>query len=522
MRRYFAILLTVLIGIAPGVWGQELKLATGAAITTLDPHFHNVATNTAVFSHFFDRLVNRTPEAGVAPGLALSWTAVTDTVWEFKLRPGVTWHDGSPFTADDVAFTVARVPHVPNSPASYGSYISVIARTEVIDPLTIRFHMKVPAPNQPIDFALIGIVSRKHGEAASTQDYNSGKAMIGTGPYRFARYIPGDRVEMTRNDAWWGPKQDWERVEFRFIPNGAARAAALLSGSVDMIDTPPAADLPRIKADPRLATSARQGMRVIFLRPDFSHDGDAPFVTDHAGNRLARNPLLDVRVRRALSLATNRAGLAERVQEHAAVPTGQWLPPGAFGYNPDVAVPPFEPDAAKKLLAEAGYPQGFRLTLHTPNDRFPNDAATAQAVAQMWSRIGVQTQVEALPFAALAPRMARQDFSMILFGWGSTSGEAGSVLINVVNSFDRATGRGASNTARYSNLAIDALTATALSTMADGPREGLLRQAVAMAMEDVTFIPLYNQINTWAFKKTLHYPARSDERSFAFEVRAVR
>ena len=501
---------------------QELKIGIGANVTSLDPHFHNVATNTAVFSHFFDRLVNRTPEAGVEPALALSWAPVADTVWEFKLRPGVTWHDGSPFTADDVAYTIARVPHVPNSPGGYGSYVSVVTRTEIIDPLTIRIHTKAPAPNQPIDLALVGIVSRKHGETATTQDYNSGKAMIGTGPFRFASYQPGDRVAMTRNDTWWGPKQAWERVEIRFIPNAGARTAALLSGAVDLIDTPPAPDLPRLKADPNLALSSRQGMRVIFLRPSYAHTTDAPYITDNDGNKLANNPLLDVRVRRALSLAINRAALAERIMEHQAVPTGQWLPPGAFGYNPQIAVPAQDADAARKLLAEAGFPRGFRLTLQTPNDRFPNDAAAAQAVAQMWSRIGVQAQVEALPFSALAGRAAKQDFAIGLFGWGSTSGEAGSVLINVVNSFDRATGRGASNAGRYSNPAIDTLTARALSTMDDGAREKLLHQAVAATMDDLAFIPLYNLINTWAFKKTLFYPARSDERTFAFEVRPAK
>ena len=155
----------------------------------------------------------------------------------------------------------------------------------------------------------------------------------------------------------------------------------------------------------------------------------------------------------------------------------------------------------------------LRMTLHTPNDRFPNDAAAAQAVAQMWTRIGVQTQVEAMPFSALAPRLARQDFSMVLFGWGSTSGEAGSVLVNLVSTYDPKSGRGASNNSRYSNPALDAVTDKALSTLIDTAREGLLRQAVGMAMEDVTFIPLYNQINTWAFKKAIHYPARSDERT---------
>jgi peptide/nickel transport system substrate-binding protein len=497
---------------------EGLKIAIGAAISSLDPHFHNLAPNHTVFAHFFDRLVSRTPTSAPVPALAVSWTPIGDSIWEFKLRPGVTWHDGSPLTADDVAFSIARAPHVPNSPGGHGSYLSAVSRTEVVDSLTIRLHTNRPAPNQPTDLAQIGIVSRRHGEDATTADYNSGKAMIGTGPFRFTRYLPGDRVEMVRNEDWWGPKPEWDRVEIRFIPNPAARTAALLSQTVDLIDMPPVADLPRIRADARFATSSRQGMRVIYIRPNFSHLEEPPYVTDHAGMKLPKNPLMDVRVRRALSMAIDRQGLAERVHENAAVPTGQWLPDGAFGFNPEVKVPSFSPEGAKRLLAEAGYPRGFKLVLHTPNDRYPKDAATSQAVAQMWTRIGVRTEVEALPFATLAARTAKQDYSIGLGSFGSTSGEAGSALVNLVATYDPATGRGANNSARYSNPAIDALIDKALATISEEPREALLREVVKMAMDDLTFIPLYNQINTWAFNRAVFYPARSDERTFAFEV----
>src|SRR5215472_7595332 len=408
MRPLAAVLAVMLA--ATTVHAEELKIAMGVAVTSLDPHFQNATANHTVFSHFFDRLVHRTPESALAPALAVSWTPVGEAMWEIKLRPGVTWHDGSPFTADDVVFSMARAPHVPNSPGGLGAYLSAVTRTEVVDTLAVRLHTKGPAPNQPTYLAQVGIVSRKHGEGATTADYNSGKAMIGTGPFRFARYLPGDRVEMVRNEAWWGPKHAWDRVEIRFIPNPGARTAALFSGAVDLIDMPPVADLPRIRADARFATSSRQGMRVIYLRPDFSHLEEPPYVTDNAGKKLPKNPLVDVRVRRALSVAINRQGLTERVQENAAVPAGQWLPEGAFGFNPDVKVPPFDPAGAKRLLAEAGYPEGFRLVLHTPNDSFPNAAATAQAVAQMWTRIGVRTEVEALPFATLAARTMKQDY----------------------------------------------------------------------------------------------------------------
>ena len=519
--RVFSLAVVASVVVAPAM-AQELKLAIAAPATSIDPHFYNAAPNNSVNTHFFDRLINRTPEAKLEPWLALSWTSVSETIWEFKLRPGVTWHDGSPFTADDVAFTLSRTPNVPNSPGGFGGYLRSIARVEVVDPLTIRLHMKAPSPNQPNDLATLAIISRKHGEGAATEDYNSGKAAIGTGPFRFGRFISGDRVEMTRNDAWWGTKPAWASVNFRFIPNAAARTAALLSGDVDLIDVPPAADLPRLREDPRLTISTKPGLRVIYLQPDLSRTGEAPFITDNTGNKLDKNPLLDARVRRALSIAINRPGLAERVMQGTAVPTGQWLPPGAFGYNADVIPPAFDPEAAKKLLAEAGYPQGFRMTLHSPNDRYPNDSATAQAVAQMWTRIGVQTQVDALPWASYSARGAKQEWSMGLWGWGSGTGEAGYTLINVIGTFDRAAGRGASNHGRYGNPAIDTLTDKALATLDDEQRETLLRQGVAMAMQDVAFIPMYQLINFWAHKKTVTYAARADERTSAADVRPVK
>ena len=522
MRFLSLAVAAVLAAASAGAGAQELRLAIAAPATSMDPQFYNAAPNNTVAVHFFDRLTNRTPDAGLEPWLAQSWTAVSDTIWEFKLRPGVKWHDGENFTADDVAFSLARAPSVPNSPGGFGGFLRAIARVEVIDPLTIRLHMKAPSPNQPNDLATVAIISRKHGAGAATEDYNSGKAMIGTGPYRFTRFIAGDRVEMARNDSWWGPKPAWERVNFRFIPNSAARTAALLAGDVDLIDVPPAADLPRLREDKGLAVVSTQGLRVIYLVPDFSRTGEVTFITDNAGNKLDKNPLLDPRVRRALSLAINRQGLAERVMQGTASATGQWLPAGTFGYNPDVKPPVFDAEGAKKLLAEAGFPQGFKITLHTPNDRYPNDAATAQAVAQMWSRIGVQTQVEALPWASYAGRGAKQEWSIGLWGWGSGTAEAGYTLINVIGTFDRALGRGTSNHGRYSNPAIDGLTDTALSTLNDGGREKLLRQGVAMAMDDNAFIPLYQLTNFWAHKKTIIVTPRADDGTRAFEVRPAR
>jgi peptide/nickel transport system substrate-binding protein len=237
------------------------------------------------------------------------------------------------------------------------------------------------------------------------------------------------------------------------MSNDASRTAALLAGDVDMIDQVPSNDLARMKRDPRITVSEIQGLRLIYLVPDYSRgEGQQPvFVTDNDGKPLPRNPFNDARVRRALSIAVNRDALAERVMEGTAKPAGQWLPEGVFGYNPEVRVPPFDADGAKRMLAEAGYPQGFRMTITTPNDRYPNDARTAQAVAQMWTRIGVRTEVDAIPWAAYSARSARQEFNMRLVGWGSSTGEASYMLVNIFGTYDREKRWGAANNSRISD-----------------------------------------------------------------------
>jgi peptide/nickel transport system substrate-binding protein len=349
---------------------------------------------------------------------------------------------------------------------------------------------------------------------ASTEDYNSGKAAIGTGPFRLIRYVSGDRVDMVRNEAWWGPKQEWDRVSIRFIPNPGARTAALLAGDVDPIDVPPASDLPRLKADPKVSVFSVVGLRAIFLYLDFSREGAEPFITDNDGQKLPNNPLRDRRVRQALSLAINRQGIAERVMLGTAVATGQWVPPGIFGYAPSVTVPPFDTNRAKELLTEAGYPHGFKLTIHTPNDRYPNDAATAQAVAQMWSRIGIQTSVEALPWSSYPARAGHQEFSVGLWGWGGAA-EAGNALINILGTYDPKIGRGANTNGRYSNQALDALTDQAQATLDDTAREKLLIQAVEIAMAELPIIPLHQLINFWAARKGVVYEPRANEATLA-------
>jgi peptide/nickel transport system substrate-binding protein len=509
-----------LLAAAP-VQAQTLIAGMAAPVTSMDPHFLNAAPNNGVTGHIFEHLVGRYSTAEMVPELALSWSPIGESSWEFRLRPGVKWQDGREFTPDDVAFTVGRAPNVPNSPGGFAGQVRAIQSVEVVDPHTIRFHTAAPAPNLPGDLCLIGIISRHAGEGAATEDYNSGKAAIGTGPYRLVRYTSGDRIELARNDAWWGPQQEWQRVSFRFIPSPPTRVAALLSADVDLIDVPPATDLPRLVSDPRLTVTHIQGLRLIFLFLN-GQERSPPDITDVSGSKLAKNPLLDRRVREALSVAINRHAIAERVMLGTAEATGQWLPPGTFGYNPDVKPPAYAPERARSLLAEAGFPNGLHVVLYTPNDRYPNDAATAQAVAQMWSRIGVQTQVEAMPWNTYSARANKQEFSIGVQGWGSVTGEAGYGLINIMGTVDPAASRGPSNWAHYSNPALDALTDKALSTIDDGTREKLLQQAVAMAMDDVAIIPLHQLENFWAMRKGLTYEPRMDERTLAMNAHTAR
>jgi len=517
-----ALAVAALLVLAVPAGAQTLSIGIGGSPTSLDPHYYNASPNISLTQHLFDRLVAQDARARLQPMLAESWRAVSDTVWEFKLRPGVKWHDGRDFTAEDVAFTIGRVPNVENSPGSFAGFVRAIQRIEVVDPLTIRFHTAAPHPLLPTEMAAVQIISRHAGEGATTEDYNSGRAAIGTGPYRLVSYHAGDRTEFVRNDAYWAGPQPWARVSYRFIANDAARTAALLAGDVDVIDQVPATDLSRLRRDPKVSMFEIQGLRLIYLIPDYSRTENPVLVTDNDGNPLPRNPFQDARVRRALSIAIDRTALAERIMEGTAKPNGQWLPPGTYSYNPEVPVPPHDPEGAKRLLAEAGFPQGFRMTLTTPNDRYPNDAKTAQAVAQMWTRIGVRTEVQALPWSAYAGRAARQEFNMRLVGWGSSTGEASYMLVNILGTYDRAKRRGASNSSRHSNPALDALTEQAVATLDDEKREALLRDAVKMVSDTTAMIPLYQLVNFWATRRGLTYEARMDERTTAMAVKPAK
>jgi peptide/nickel transport system substrate-binding protein len=497
---------------------QTLTVGVSAPVTSIDPHYHTFTPNQQLDSNMFDRLVATDAHLRPIPGLALSWKLIDDTTWEFKLRTA-KFQDGSDFTAEDVAYTIARIPTVQHSPGSFTIYTKAITGTEVVDAHTIRFHTKSIYPLLPMDLSQIFIIPHSIGPNPASEDFNSGRFAIGTGPYRFVSYTSGDRVEMARNDLYWGPKPAWAHVTWRIIPNDGARTASLLSGDTQLIDQVATEDLGRLRTDSKVKLWETTSLRVIFLTLDQSREGPTPFVTGPNGEILPHNPLKDSRVRQALSIAINRPLLVSRVMENAAIATGQFLPPGSYSYVPDLPPPAYDPAKAKALLAEAGYPNGLTITLHSPNDRYLNDAKIVQAVGQMWARIGIKAHVEPVPWSSFIGHANKQDYSVYLLGWGISSGEASNPLRGLVGTWDPAKGRGSVNRGRYSNPEVDALTDKALATADDAAREKILIQAERLVFQDTALIPLHIQKNNWASRAGFTYVPRADEETRADDLR---
>ncbi len=505
---------------AAQVTAQTATMAVGAPVTSLDPHYHQLSPNNAVADTIFERLVNTDNRARMVPGLATEWRVVEPTVWEFKLRPNVRFHNGNAFTAEDVAFTLARLPNVPNSPSSFAAYSRPIARVEIVDPLTIRFHTTAPYPLLPLDMTNVRIIDKETAENATTDDFNALRAAVGTGSYRAVSHRNGDRIEFERFDPYWGERAPFQRVNYRMITNDAARTAALLAGDVDLIDQVPTSDLTNLRRNAGVRLYETVGLRLVFLGLDFMRaaNENSPFITDNDGKPLGRNPLQDVRVRQALSMAIDRRAIVERIMEGAAVPANQFLPEGVFGYVANLAAATYDPDGAKRLLTEAGYPNGFRITLNGPNDRYINDSRIIQAIGQMWTRIGVRTAVEAQPWTTFVGRAGRQEYSAFLIGWGSNP-DGSHPLRNIMATVNRDRGWGSSNRGRYSNPQVDALLLQSLGEMDEAKREQQVIEGMRVAMTDVGVIPLHIQTNIWAARRGFEFTARNDELTRAQDLR---
>jgi peptide/nickel transport system substrate-binding protein len=518
MKRHFwsAFAFTALIAATPAL-SQELKVGLSAEPSSLDPHYHNLTPNNMLSRQVFEPLVFQDEKQALKPGLAESWKAVDDTTWEFKLRKGVKFFDGSAFTADDVVATFKRAPNVPKSPSSFAAYVR--GKTlEKVDDHTIRIKTATPYPLMATDLSTFGVISKACLET-TTEDFNALKCQGGTGPFKYSEFKPGDRVTMVRNDAYWGAKPAWEKATFRFLTAAPTRVAALLAGDVDLIENVPPADVERLSKDPKVQIVTELSNRVIYFHMDHFRE-ESPFITAKDGSKI-KNPLRDLRVRQALSMAINRPAIVERIMEKQAVPAGQLLPDVFFGTSKNLKPTPFNLEGAKKLLAEAGYPNGFKMKMHGPNGRYVNDTKIIEAVAQMYTRLGLDIEIETMPPANFFSRASQgapgnlPEFSFILVGWSAGTGEASDSLKALLATFNRDKGMGATNRGRYSNPAFDAKLEEGMRTVDDAKRGALFAEAMEISMKDVGLIPTHFQLNVWAAARGLKVVGRTDEYTLA-------
>jgi len=494
-----------------------LDIGLGAAVTSLDPHYHRYTPNQAVAMHIFDPLIALSDRLTLEPALATSWEAVTPTVWRFHLRPGVRFHDGQPLTSRDVAASLHRPARVSDSPFSQAEALARIAEVRPVDDLTLDLRTAHPMPSLPrllVNLPIVPAALEAVGHAAFADPL----VAVGTGPFRMLGGTPGDRLFLAANDAYWGGRPRWDRVTLHVLPDDAQRVTALLDGTVDLIEHVPPVDAARLMANPSLRVTGRPSTRVIYLGLDVGRE-TTPHILDNDGRPLP-NPLRRAEVRAALDLAIDRSSLLRDVlQGHGAV-ASQVLAPDVIGHAPELVPPRHDLAEARRLMAEAGYADGFRLTLHCPTDRYVADVQVARTVARMFDRLGVRATATCLPAATFFQQASEGAFSVYLAGLAVSQGDGAEALQALIGrpAADGA-GRGALNRGGWGDAETDALLAKAEATADPVRREALLRDAVRRASAARALLPLHIQQSTWAMRADLEYAARADELTLAYHVR---
>jgi peptide/nickel transport system substrate-binding protein len=494
-NRLRRLLLSVLLmaaaiggGLATPAQAQELRIATSYKLMTLDPHYANLNENTSLLSHIYERLVYQDEQLKLRPGLAISWKALSDTRWEFKLRENVRFHDGSAFTAGDVIYSIERIRDVLKPPSGgFQSYVSEIKSVSAPDPLTVIVETKDSAATLPLAFSSIFIMPKPPQGFRTTEELDAGTPPIGTGPYKFVSWSSGEMLKLARNDDYWGGKPAWPTVTFRVVESPTARVAALTTGEVDVADSIPARDVEPLKQR-GVKIESVGAARVNFLQFDIASE-TLPGVTSKSGEAIA-NPFKKPLVRKALAMATDRGILADKILSGYGTPASQLFPAGLPGTSSHLVAEPPKYDEAKALLAKAGYPDGFNLVLAGPAGRYPGDGETLQAVAQNWARIGVNVQPTAAPFSVFNTKRAAGEYAV---WYGGCSGESVDIMLDaLLASPDPGRSTGALNYGNYRNEAFDEMLAKAES-LHDGPeRNKALADATDFVMADQPIIPLYH------------------------------
>jgi len=484
----------------------------------VDPHVLFIGPNMAAARHLYDSFVGKDADARWTPTLAISWHQVDPLTWEFALRPNVRFSDGSPFTSEDVVASVRRIPMIPNNPGPYTTNLRTITSTVAVDPLTIRVTTDRPNPLLPGQFTNIFILS-KSVAGAPPEDFSAARATIGTGPFRLVSFRYGDVAELEPNPYYWGPPSPWKHVTLRVIGNDAAREAALLAGDLDLIENVPPEDVARLRATRDIAVFARPADRVAFLLPNVAPDS-LPLLTDRQAKQLPNNPLRDLRVRQALSLGLDRTALVERALSGQGAATMQLVPEGFGGWDPSVQVPAVNPAAAHGKLAEAGFPDGFGMTLACPNDRWVADARVCQAVAQMLSRSGFAMKVETMPGSVFFPRSraGKNEWPLIMYELSLSSLRDGQYILQLVaETHDDSRAIGDGNRGGFSDPALDQIIEAAV-VRSDAGRDAAIRRALAETVARLGVIPMYIEPTIAATRGGVVYHPRVDQQLVATEA----
>jgi peptide/nickel transport system substrate-binding protein len=487
-----------------GAAAVTLRVANQGDAQSMDPHSLNESLQITVNENVYESLVMRGKDFKLEPVLATSWKQTSPTVWRFNLRKGVQFHDGTPFTADDVIFSYERAK---SDGSDMKAYVGQFKEIKKIDDHTVDIVTTAPFPILPELLTHWNIMSKKWCETnQATKPVDRRKGIEnaasfranGTGPYRLRERQPNVRTTFVRNGSYWG-KIDGNVDEVIFTPvgNDATRVAALLSGEIDVMEPVPVQDVERVKSNANLKVWQGPELRVIFLGMDQKRDELL------YSNVKGKNPFKDKRVRQAFYQAIDIETIKSRVMRGASTPAALMLTSQIKGYAPDLSKRlPFDSEGAKKLMAEAGYPNGFEVKMNCPNDRYVNDGEICQAVAANLARIGVKINLEAETKVNYFPKILRRDTSFYMLGWTASTVDAHNVLFPILSTPGDG-GRGQFNLGAYSNARVDELTDKVASETDDKKRNEMIAEAMKIHQDDIGHIPLHQQALNWASKKNV-------------------
>jgi peptide/nickel transport system substrate-binding protein len=479
-----------------------IKIGNQGDALSMDPHSLNESLQISVTENVYEPLITRGRDYKLTPALATSWKQTSPTVWHFELRKGVQFHDGTPFTADDVIFSYERAK---GDGSDMKTYVGPIKEIKKINDHAIDIVTNAPFPILPELFTHFDIMSKKWCETnQATKPVDRRKGIEnaasfranGTGPFRLRERQPGVRTTFVRNGNYWGKIDgNVDEVIFNVIGNDATRVAALVSGEVDVMEPVPVQDIDRIKTASNLKVLQGPELRVIFLGMDQKRD-ELQF-----SNVKGKNPFKDKRVRQAFYQAIDVEGIKRTVMRGASTPIAEMFPQQVNGFAPDLNKRlPYDPEASKKLLAEAGYPNGFEVTMNCPNDRYVNDAAICQAVSANLARVGVKINLQAETKGTYFPKILRRDTSFYMLGWTASTVDAHNVLYAIMSTPGEG-GRGQFNLGAYSNPKLDELTDKIASETDQKKRNDMIHEAIKIHEDDIGHIPLHQQALNWGAKK---------------------